>query len=268
MPGWYVRTEAAPDNAAAGRVVSEAGWTVTLLGNFRLAMGAKPVVVRPSVQRLVALVGVLGPLDRVDVAQLLWLDRCDAQALGNLRTLLWHMRRETPQLVDEGGARLTIEGSVDLTQVVSWSERVLRGGDPGAALPSGIGRELLTGWSDEWLITRREEIRQVQLHALEAAARHALGTGRYADAWTRAWTAVSADPLRESAVRILIEIHLAEGNAAEAVRRYRHFREVLQRELETSPSPRLEALMRGRGWPQRPECRQRLNTDHLSTGEI
>jgi DNA-binding SARP family transcriptional activator len=52
--------------------------------------------------------------------------------------------------------------------------------------------------------------------------------------------------LRESAVRSLIAVHLAERNYVEAVRRYRAFREELRTELQVEPSRDLAELIRRR----------------------
>jgi DNA-binding SARP family transcriptional activator len=57
--------------------------------------------------------------------------------------------------------------------------------------------------------------------------------------------AVGREPLRESAHRALIQAHLAEGNAGEAVRRYRRYAEIADRELGVEPSPMMRALLNG-----------------------
>ena len=49
--------------------------------------------------------------------------------------------------------------------------------------------------------------------------------------------AVSAEPLRESAQRTLIEAHLAEGNRVEGRRTFEAYRDILDRELGTQPDP-------------------------------
>ncbi len=56
--------------------------------------------------------------------------------------------------------------------------------------------------------------------------------------------AVSAEPLRESAHRALIAVHLHEANYGEAVRQYERCRTMLREELGISPSPRLRDLLR------------------------
>jgi DNA-binding SARP family transcriptional activator len=54
---------------------------------------------------------------------------------------------------------------------------------------------------------------------------------------------VGADPLRESAQRVLVEAHLAEGNRSEALRLYAEHRDLVRRELGVEPSPELTALV-------------------------
>jgi DNA-binding SARP family transcriptional activator len=55
---------------------------------------------------------------------------------------------------------------------------------------------------------------------------------------------VSADPLRESANRVLIEAHLAEGNLVEARRAYERYRDSVSRELGVEPGEQLASLVR------------------------
>jgi DNA-binding SARP family transcriptional activator len=56
-------------------------------------------------------------------------------------------------------------------------------------------------------------------------------------------TAVSAEPLRESAHRRVVEVHLAEGNPAEALRQYQSYRQLLRAELGLIPSPAIRSLV-------------------------
>jgi DNA-binding SARP family transcriptional activator len=54
---------------------------------------------------------------------------------------------------------------------------------------------------------------------------------------------VEIEPYRESAQRVLIEIHIAEGNYATALRQYQRYRGMLQRELGIGPTPQLDRLV-------------------------
>jgi DNA-binding SARP family transcriptional activator len=89
----------------------------------------------------------------------------------------------------------------------------------------------------------RERIRQRMLHALEALSRALTARGRHAEAVEAAMTVVSAEPLRESAQRVLVEAHVAEGNWVEARRTYGAFRRLIRRELGVEPSRELTAFV-------------------------
>ena len=58
-----------------------------------------------------------------------------------------------------------------------------------------------------------------------------------------AQAAVKLEPLRESAHRLLIGVHLTQGNQSEAVRHYRLYRRLLRRELALDPSAQMDELV-------------------------
>lgn len=103
--------------------------------------------------------------------------------------------------------------------------------------------DLLPGLYEDWAIIERERVRQRMLHALETLSRQLVSLGRYADAVEAALTAINAEPLRESAQRVLIEAHLAEGNRVEARRSYQTYCDVVRRELGVEPPRELTALV-------------------------
>lgn len=137
---------------------------------------------------------------------------------------------------------------VDLHLVGAWAARLIRGAASGSDLgiiPWGVDAiDLLPGWYDDWALVERERIRQRLLHALEALSRQLVRVRRCAEAVEAAMMAVSAEPLRESAQRALIEAHMAEGNWVEARRSFEAYRDVLDRELGTEPDPELAAMVR------------------------
>jgi DNA-binding SARP family transcriptional activator len=132
----------------------------------------------------------------------------------------------------------------------AWARRV---GDPHCAVddlqvPDLATRGvLLPGWYDDWVLLERERLRQMRLHALEHVAALLVGAGRYGDALQAAFSAASAEPLRESAHRIMVQIHLAEGNVAEALRAYERFRMLIADELGVQPTEKLERLVQDLG---------------------
>jgi DNA-binding SARP family transcriptional activator len=109
----------------------------------------------------------------------------------------------------------------------------------------GLRGDLLPGWYDDWVLLERERLRQVRLHALEAVARRLADAGRYGDALQAAYAAMRAEPLRESAHRSMIRVHMEEGNVCEALRAYERFRVLLADELGVQPSEQMARLVGG-----------------------
>ena len=68
---------------------------------------------------------------------------------------------------------------------------------------------------------------------------------RFGPALEAALAAVAGEPLRESAHRVLIKAHLAEGNVSEAIRQYHFYRTLLQRPALPRPVPRDGVACRG-----------------------
>ena len=136
--------------------------------------------------------------------------------------------------------------SVDVDVMNSWAERLITGRPMMSDLCPVLWRadfvELLPGWYDDWALFERERIRQLLLHALEALALQLVDQQRSAEAVSVAMMAVAAEPLRESAQRVLIVTHLAEGNVAEARRAYRSYQRLVQRELGVLPGGAVREL--------------------------
>ena len=91
------------------------------------------------------------------------------------------------------------------------------------------------------------------LRALDALCERLTGAGRLALAMEVGLASVAGEPLRESAHRAVIKIHLAEGNKAEALRQYRLYRNLLHERLGLSPSAQIEKLVVGFDRTETPE---------------
>ncbi|WP_157869990.1 MULTISPECIES: bacterial transcriptional activator domain-containing protein [unclassified Streptomyces] len=142
--------------------------------------------------------------------------------------------------------RLAPVVEVDLHAVRGLARGAVADGPPPPdpdALVESLGEELLPRWPDEWLVLERERWDQVRLHALESLAQRLRRDGEYLAALQTALTATEIDPIRETAHRILIEIHIAEGNTACAVKRYKDYQRLLRRELAVEPSPLMTRLV-------------------------
>jgi DNA-binding SARP family transcriptional activator len=106
-----------------------------------------------------------------------------------------------------------------------------------------ILRRLLPGWYDEWVLLAQEQFRQLQLHVLEVAGEELLSREKPVPALWAALDAVDAEPLRESAHRLVIRIHIAEGNISEAIRHYLRYSSLLHEELGVQPTKQLQELV-------------------------
>jgi DNA-binding SARP family transcriptional activator len=176
-------------------------------------------------------------VERRQVAGTLWPLGDDERAAGNLRSALWRLRRADIDLmvVDKCSLALRADVLVDTHVVEQWATRLIEGratpGDLAVPPSAPDALNLLPGFYEDWALMERERIRQRILHALEALSEALAAAGRYADAIEAAMLATTAEPLRESAQRVLIKAHLAEGNLTEAHRSYRAYRDLVHREL-------------------------------------
>jgi DNA-binding SARP family transcriptional activator len=226
--------------------------SLSLLQGFELRIGSRVVALTPMSQRLLAFVALHErPIRRGYVSGTLWPDVTEERAGANLRSALW-------RVPDVDGAPLVAASTthlqlgpglvVDFRHALARSEHLLRAASSGA--PRGsldvLCDDLLPDWYEDWVILERERYRQLRLHALDRACEQLIEAECYTDALQIALRTVAAEPLRESAHRSLVRIHLAEGNLAEAVLQYRRYAWMLQTELGARPSEAMRTLLAGR----------------------
>lgn len=234
------------DQSDGGRNVT----TVHLLRRFELRHADRSIPLSPVAQRLVAFLALNGgPLTRVYVAGTLWIDYRQEAANANLRTALWRLSRLSCTLIDPTPTHLSLGADVvvDVHETLAIAQRAEANG--GACrdreLEQIIGAgELLPDWYEDWTVFERERFRQTRLHALESLCDELARQGRHAKALEVGLAAVASEPLRESAHRTVMRVHLAEGNIAEALRQYDLFRGLLESRLGVQPSPEMEVLHR------------------------
>ncbi|MGY1722237.1 AfsR/SARP family transcriptional regulator [Blastococcus sp. SYSU DS0533] len=219
---------------------------VTLLDGFGLARPGRTLRstaddLPRAVQRLLAHLCLSTRASRTATAGHLWPDVPEEHAHGSLRSTLWRLNKAVPGLVEASGTclQLAADVRVDVRDLNDWARRVMlrSGGTDDLAVPdTDLLGDLLPGWYDDWVLLERERLRQLRLRALETVAERLASCGRHGEALQAAHAAVRAEPLRESAHRLVVRIHLAEGNVAEAVRAYELFRTMLEDELGVPPS--------------------------------
>ena len=221
------------------------GTSVDLLGSFALRHDGRRVPLPLSAQRLLAFLALRGGvLKRVYVAGTLWIDQSQDAANASLRTTLWRLKRAPHPLIETTPTHLALAKgvTVDLHALIGLTQHLDAGrldADLEEIMDAG---EVLPDWYDEWVVIERERFRQVRLHALEALCDVLIDAGRYGRAIEAGLTAVAGEPLRESAHRIVMRAHLAEGNPSEALRQYELCRRLLHDQLGFAPSVETERL--------------------------
>jgi DNA-binding SARP family transcriptional activator len=173
--------------------------------------------------------------------------------MGNLRSVLWRLRRAGDGVIADGNGQLALAAGVDVdARVLADIARVVVGGgslvleaDPASLAALARAGDLLPDWSDDWVLVERERFRQLRLHALETACGQLVRAGEFGQAVEVCLAAVAEEPLRESAQRQLIKLYLAEGNRVDAVRQYESFRRLIGEELGVEPSRETRELVGG-----------------------
>lgn len=234
-------------------VLDGPGLAVSVLGSFGFAAadGSRPVLSGGS-QRLLAFLALHDDaVPRSAAAGSLWPEASGEHASSSLRSALTRLGATTRDAVavTDVDLRLADDVTVDIRQSQGFARRLLEPDvEPevtalGAKAISALSRDLLPDWYDDWVVPEAEGWRQLRLHALEALSNKLTIAGRHAHAMGAALAAVRVEPLRESATAAVIRVHLAEGNQADALREFRRYRALLQRELGVEPTTNLFALV-------------------------
>ena len=219
-----------------------------LLGGFRLLVAGCPRSLPTQAQRLLALLAVRCPAQsRSALAGTLWDDVPEARAQANLRNAVCRVRAVDGALLSCSRREVALDADldVDLRDARTYAHELMRGNvtESDTRAVTVLEDDLLPTWDEEWLVIERERQRQVRMHALETLSGSLCRLGRYPEAITAAFAAVSAEPLRESAQRALISAYLGEGNVSEAVRQLTIYDRLLGAELGIAASPDLHALV-------------------------
>ena len=201
---------------------------------------------------------------RGELIDLLWPERPPVAADTALSALLSKLRRTLGEgtLAGRSELRLTLEEPIEVdvetaaTATVRAEVAIDARDWPAAA---GAAREVLTvdlqtflpDCEGPWVNEARRELETVRVRALEVLAEAGLHQGgrELGAAEQASRAAIAAAPFRESAHRLLMEVHDAAGNPAEALRAFEELRILLRDELGTTPGAAAmavhERLLRG-----------------------
>ena len=242
--------------------------TLRLLGPPLIEHGSEPLSDLPS-RAAEALLIYLACTRRAHardvVAEMLWDEREQKQALANLRSILSSLRRAR---LSGGGTlkpflqitRKTVslaEGSRMWLDVADFEERMaklrepLSGSDPlspeeAAALEEALSLyrgDFLEGFNlrsgrgfEEWVVVQRERLRRLAHDALFRLVTHYLDAGQYAQGLRYAERLVAIDALDERARRLAMMLLARSGQHEAALQQYESLRRLLAETLGVSPT--------------------------------
>src|SRR5262249_28202409 len=102
---------------------------------------------------------------------------------------------------------------------------------------------LLPAASDDWIVTRREQLQRKAVQGLELLTRILEDQHDLRAAIARAGALGAADPVRERSYLRLMRLHAANRDRPAAVRVYEQCVAVLRHELDAAPGPELRDLL-------------------------
>lgn len=228
---------------------------ICLLGDFRLTYGCEPSADLHTVNtaRLQALLGYLllhasAPQSRTHLAFLFWPDTNEAQALTNLRNLLYKLRHALPEpeqflLIDSHTVQWC--PAAPYTLDVAQFEQAVVQATTRSALEKAVDLyrgELLPSCYDDWILPERERLRQLALNALDRLMT-LLETHRdYGAAIRYSQRLRQLEPLNEALYRRLMELYAANGDRAGALHTYQQCVAMLAEEFAAEPAPATQEL--------------------------
>lgn len=218
-----------------------------LFGGFEAQVSGTSVVCGRLGARVLALLALRQgrETERAWLAATLWPDAEESRSRFYLRRTLSELREALGggDILVAEGSRLRLEAQTDLKAF----ELALRHQDTAAADTLYRG-PLLEGWHEDWALVERNRCEQALLAALESQAE--IPTLR---------RVLTLDPLRESAVRALMQALSERGDAAAAQQEFRALRHRLAQQCLGEPAPQTVALARQlKPSPDQPAVKLRL----------
>jgi predicted ATPase/DNA-binding SARP family transcriptional activator len=268
--------------------------SIRLLGPPLISLNGVQVKIPTSrAMPLLAYLAISGqPQSRETLASLLWTDSNQKHALAALRTTLWRLksaRLEDWITLDRNEIALNQLKNIDIDVVnfKAFIDRCNEHGHPPSqiclfctpSLTSAIELyrgEFMKGFNiskalsfDDWRMQQSETLDSLHMNALERLVRchRTFGDFNLAIQYARIW--LSVDRLNENAHSQLLQLYSITGQRTAAISLYKHYKELLSRELDVEPPEEMTSLYRqiisGRSFPV---ARHRVNTPVFLIADI
>ncbi|NKQ35308.1 MAG: tetratricopeptide repeat protein [Chloroflexi bacterium] len=228
---------------------------IRLLGAVEIELAGEPVTglgTRKAEALLAYLVSHKRPFSREQLADLLWDDRSQKQALANLRSLLSGMRRKIKPWLSVTRQTAAFNHDSDYWLDTAELEKLARG-DAAAADPQTLlslyRGDFLEGFHlrdclrfEEWATLERERLQRLAINTLRQLAEACLHHGRYQHGLQYTDKLLQLDDLSEQAHRWKMELLARNGRRNAALQQYATCRRILADELGIEPAPATQAL--------------------------
>jgi predicted ATPase/DNA-binding SARP family transcriptional activator len=255
---------------------------ISLFGFPHISLDGTPIEVRTV--RAIPLMAYLaiegGSQSRESVANLLWTDVGQTQALAALRTTLWRLKSAGLAAwikIDRDTITLTHLGSIQI-DIVDFQDLLDKcthhGHPPTQVCPDCLPLlaeavelyqgEFMAGYNlskapafDEWRMQQSELLQTFYFNALERLVKghRTFGDINQAIQYARRW--LVSDRLNEDVHLQLMQLYGSTGQRAAAIAQYRHFKNTLSRELGLEPSEEITSvykhLLSGKAIPRASE---------------
>ncbi len=243
--------------------------SISLLGPPLITLNGDPVKIPTSrAMPLLAYLAINGqPQSRETLASLLWTDSSQKQALAALRTTLWRLKSaglEEWITLERNEIALNHNKNINI-DVLSFKvflDRCNEHGHPPSQIclfctPSLTRAielyrgEFMKGFNiskaltfDDWRMQQSETLESLHLNALERLVRchRTFGDFNLAIQYARIW--LSVDRLNENAHSQLLQLYSITGQRTAAISQYKHYKDLLSRELGVDPTEEMTALYR------------------------
>jgi DNA-binding SARP family transcriptional activator/tetratricopeptide (TPR) repeat protein len=231
---------------------------ICLCGEMTVEIGGRAITPRGAQGRKLLAYLIANrsrPLRRDELLDVLWEGRPPADPESSLAAALSHLRHELGSQIlppREVCLRLPEDTWVDLEAIEHQAQRTaqaLEEGTPDKAVDLAeqtleLMKGFMPGFEATWIDEKRRELAELRLSVQEAAVEASLqlGGARLPAAKRMAQALVREAQYRESGYELLMRVHAAAGNVAEANRVYHSLRALLRDELGTTPGPAVTEL--------------------------
>lgn len=196
------------------------------------------------------------PQPREVLLEVLWPEVEPQAGRNRLNVALTALRKRLePPEVQRGSILITERSQVSLSDAVATDveafeaaadQATARPTDPVAALQTAIAKytgPLLPGFYQPWILPEAARLSDRYHDLLRRLVDHLLAADQGAEALATARLAVAAEPLREAAHAMVIQVAVASGDLDLARQQYAVLEETLRHESGTAPSAAVRALL-------------------------